>query len=127
VSFDDEYDLQDAVETLLRCLYSDVRAEEPTPSSGAAWSRMDLLLKQDGIAVEVKAVVGKRSERQVKREILEDVEDYRGHPTVRTLIVAVYDLEGQWSNPAGFEDDLSRWRDDLDVRAVVVPWVGPLR
>jgi REase_DpnII-MboI len=88
VSINDEYDLQDAVEMLLRSLYSDVRLEEATPSSAGTSSRMDLLLREDGIAVEVKVVVRDRSERQVKREILEDVEDYRRHPTVRRLVVA---------------------------------------
>jgi hypothetical protein len=125
VSIKDEYDLQDAVEMLLRSLYSDVRLEEATPSSAGTSSRMDLLLREDGIAVEVKVVVRDRSERQVKREILEDVEDYRRHPTVRRLVVAVYDLNGNWKNPAGFEHDLTRAHDGLEVEVVVVPWIGP--
>jgi hypothetical protein len=53
-------------------------------------------------------------------------EDYRRHPTVRRLVVAVYDLNGNWTNPAGFEHDLTRAHDGLEVEVVVVPWIGPV-
>jgi REase_DpnII-MboI len=46
IRIEDEYDLQDAVEVLLRCLFRDVRIEEPTPGSAGSSSRMDFLLKE---------------------------------------------------------------------------------
>lgn len=122
---DDEYDVQDVVETLLRCLYNDVRHEEPTPSSAGSSSRMDLHLREGRTAVEVKVTATGRGEGPIKREILVDINDYREHPTVDTLVVAIYDFAGTFENSAGFEHDLSGHRDGIEVRVIVVPWVGP--
>lgn len=122
---DDEYDVQDLVEGLLRCLYSDVRHEEPTPSSAGSSSRMDLHLREGSTAVEVKVTATGRGERQIKPELLVDINDYREHPRVEVLVAVIYDLAGTFENPVGFEHDLSGMRDGLDVRVVVVPWVGP--
>jgi DpnII restriction endonuclease len=122
---DDEYDMQDAVELLLRSLYNDVRQEEPTPSSAGSSSRIDLHLREGRTAVEVKVTAPGRGEGRIKEEILVDMNDYRNHPTVDTLVVVVYDLAHTFDNVAGFEHDLSGMRDGLDVRVVVVPWVGP--
>jgi hypothetical protein len=127
LSFDDEYDMQDAVEVLLRTLYSDVRAEEPTPSSAGSSSRMDLHIRQASTAVEVKVTRPGRGREPVKGEILRDINDYRNHPHVRVLIVAVYDLADTFENPAGFEGDLSGQHNGLEVHVLVVPWVGPRR
>lgn len=124
--FDDEYDVQDAVEAMLRCLYSDVRCEEPTPSSAGSSSRMDLHLREGRTAVEVKVTGPARGARAIKPEVLVDINDYRNHPTVDTLVVAVYDLADKIENPAGFEHDLSERHGSLDVRVIVIPWVGPL-
>lgn len=51
-------------ESLLRFLYiySDVRPEERTPSYAGSSSVMDFLLRDDGVAVEVKATRLGRSE-----------------------------------------------------------------
>ena len=122
---DDEYDVQDLVEALLRFLYRDVRPEEPTPSSGGHSSRMDVHLREATTAVEVKVATSSHREGALKSEILVDVNDYREHPTVQHLVVAVYDLDGVMQNPDGFEHDMSRSDDELRVIVVVAPWFGP--
>ncbi|MDQ1444168.1 MAG: hypothetical protein QOI20_632 [Acidimicrobiaceae bacterium] len=125
ITVDDEYDVQDAVEVLLRSLYSDVRHEEPTPSSAGSSSKIDLHLREGRIAVEIKVTAPGRTEKKVKQELLQDINDYRRHPTVDTLIATVYDLASTFENAAGFEHDLTEAYQDLDVHVVVVPWVGP--
>lgn len=122
---EDEYDLQDVVEFLLKSLYNDVRREEPTPSSGGSSSRVDLHLRQGRIAVEVKVTRAGRGAKQIKTELVSDIHDYRTHPSVTKLIAVIYDLMGTFDNPVGFEHDLSSERDGLDVHVIVVPWVGP--
>lgn len=124
IRIDDEHDVQDLVEAIVRCFFDDVRTEEPSPSRAGSSSRMDLFLPGDEIAIEAKVVSRGRRPKQIKREILEDINDYRGHEKVRTLIVVVYDLVGDLVNPSGFEADLSGIRDGLRVFTVVVPWVG---
>lgn len=125
LDMNDEYDVQDAVEFLLRTLYSDVRSEERGPSSAGASSTMDFLLKEVGVAVEVKVTRQGRGEKNVKKELLVDINDYRQHPSVHTLIAVVYDLADTFDNPAGFEEDLSELREDLEVRVIVVGWSLP--
>ncbi len=121
----DEYDVQDLAESMLRSLYNDVRSEEPTPSSAGSSSRVDLHLREGGTAVEIKVTRPGRGEKKIKKEVLVDINDYKGHPHVRTLIVAIYDLAGTFNNRDGFEHDLSDASGDLSVHVLVVPWVGP--
>ena len=121
----DEYDLQDAVEALLRALYNDVRSEERGPSSAGSSSTMDFLLREDAIAVEVKVTRPGRDEKAIKKELLVDINDYKAHPAVRRLIFAVYDVADTFRNPTGFETDLSGTYGTMEVQVVVVGW--PLR
>jgi len=122
---DDEYDLQDAAEMLLRTLYSDVRPEEMTPSSGGSSSRIDFHLREATTAVELKITRTGRGARAIKPEILVDINDYRTHPSVRVLVVAIYDVADEFENGPGFEYDLTRDHDGLDVHVLVIPWTGP--
>lgn len=123
---DDEYDVQDLVEFVVRCLYSDVRPEEPTPSVAGSWSRMDLLLRKDKIAIELKVTGPGRTSKSLKEQVLIDISDYRRHPRVRTLIVLMVDLSNLLANPAGWEADLEEESGpNLSVRCVVVPWMHP--
>lgn len=125
----DEYDVQDAAEAALRLVYADVRHEEFTPSSAGSSSRMDLLVKAEQCAVETKVTRPGRAEKDIKKELLVDINDFKHHPTVKTLVIVVYDLAGTFANAAGFEDDLSGDHNGLDVRVLVVGWpvvaVGP--
>jgi len=122
VQMNDEYDLQDAVETALRLLVSDVRPEERSPSSAGSSSVIDFLLRKERIAVEVKVTKPGRAEKKIKQEVLVDIHDYKQHPTVDTLVIAVYDLASTFNNPVGFESDLTSCNENLDVRVVVAGW-----
>jgi hypothetical protein len=50
----DEYDVQDLLHALLRIFFKDVRPEEWTPSYAGTSSRMDFLLREEQIVIEVK-------------------------------------------------------------------------
>lgn len=50
----DEYDVQDLLHSLLRLYFDDVRPEEWAPSYAGSSSRMDFLLKEIKIVIEVK-------------------------------------------------------------------------
>lgn len=127
LAVDDEYDLQDVVESLLRSLYNDVRHEERTPSYAGSSSTIDFLLREQRVAIEVKVTRKGRSEKQIKQELLVDINDYEGHPSVETLIAVVYDLASTFDNPNGFERDLSGKRGSLTVDVLVVGWPLPPR
>ena len=50
----DEYDVQDLFHALLHIHFEDIRPEEWAPSFAGASSRMDFLLKQEQIIIEIK-------------------------------------------------------------------------
>lgn len=120
----DEYGMQDAIEALLRTLYVDVRPEEPTLTSAGSHSRIDLHVRSQMLAIEVKVTKPGRAERVIKDEILRDLHDYQNHPHVRTVVVAVYDLASTFKNPVGFETDLTGRHNNLDVIVLVISWAA---
>jgi hypothetical protein len=118
----DEYDVQDLVHQALRLLYADTRAEDPMPSYAGKSSRTDFFIKAESTVIEVKVTRPGRGERQVRDEIIVDQRTYQTHPGAQRLIAVVYDLAGTFTNPAGFEDDLSQHSAGLHSTVLVVPW-----
>ena len=114
--------MQDLAHSALRMIYSDVRPEEFTPSSGGGASRKDFLVKAQVAAVEVKVTRSGRGPRDIKPELLVDINDYKGHPAVKTLVAVIYDIAGTFDNPGGFEADMSRTDGELEVIVIVAGW-----
>jgi len=54
LSIDDEYDVQDLLHALLKLYFKDIRDEEPVPNFAGASARIDFLLKNEQIGIEVK-------------------------------------------------------------------------
>lgn len=117
----DEYDVQDLMRALLTLHFDDVRPEEWTPSFAGAASRMDFLLKQERILIEVKKTREGLSDKRLGDELIVDISRYQAHPDCETLICLIYDPESRISNPKGMESDLSGLRGRLKVRVIVSP------
>lgn len=121
LNVEDEYDVQDLLHCLLFVEFEDIRAEEWTPSYAGGSARVDFLLKQESIIVEVKKTRSSLGAREVGDQLLIDIGRYQSHPDCRTLVCFVYDPEGRISNPRGIETDLTRKVNDLDVRVFIRP------
>jgi hypothetical protein len=118
----DEYDVQDVLHALLLVHFKDVRPEEWTPSYAGSSARMDFLLPDDRIVIEVKRTRDGLGAKQAKEELAVDVDHYRKHEKCGVLVCFVYDPEHRITNPVGFENDLEGQRTDtLDVRVIVAP------
>lgn len=117
----DEYDVQDLLHALLRVHFDDIRPEEWTPSYAGSSSRVDFLLKEEQIIVEVKKTRESLKARHVGEQLIVDIERYRAHPDCKKLICFVYDPEGWVNNPRGLESDLNRKDEDLEVKVLIVP------
>jgi hypothetical protein len=118
----DEYDVQDVLHAFLRIGFDDVRPEEWTPSYGGTSARVDFLLPDHEIVIEVKRTRDGLGAKQAKEQLAIDIDHYRVHAKCRTLVCFVYDPDHQIPNPVGFEKDLEGQRtDSLDVRVVVAP------
>ncbi|MFI1996312.1 hypothetical protein [Actinoplanes sp. NPDC020271] len=122
IPVDDEYDVQDLVHQALKLLYADTRAEDPMPSYAGKSSRTDFFIKAESIVIEVKVTRAGRGEREIRDEIIVDQRAYQTHSGAKRLIAVVYDLANNFTNSAGFEDDLSQHSAGLHSTVIVVPW-----
>jgi hypothetical protein len=117
----DEYDVQDLLASLLRLFFDDLRDEEWTPSYAGGSSRMDFLLKLERTVIEVKMTRKGLGDRELGKQLIEDVARYRAHPDCDRLICFVYDPEGRVQNPMGIANDLSKKEDDFEVQIRIRP------
>ncbi|KAB2834066.1 MAG: DUF2321 domain-containing protein [Candidatus Dadabacteria bacterium] len=117
----DEYDVQDLLHALLRLYFDDIRPEEWTPSYAGGSSRIDFLLKNERILIEVKKTRQQLKAKQIGDQLIIDINRYKTHPDCKLLFCFVYDPEGIISNPRGLENDLNGERDGLRVEVMIVP------
>lgn len=76
----DEYDTQDLLHALLRLYFDDIRPEEWTPSYAGSCSRVDFLLKEEQLIIEVKKTRKNLKSKQIGEELLIDMQRYQKHP-----------------------------------------------
>lgn len=117
----DEYDVQDLLNALLRLHFDDVRPEEWTPSYAGGNNRMDFLLKDEEIAIEVKMTRDGLKDKEVGNQLLVDIEKYQAHPNCKRLYCFVYDPDWHIRNPRGLEKDLSKATENIDVKVYIRP------
>ena len=119
IEVSDEYDVQDLFHALLELYFDDIRAEEWAPSYAGKSPRIDFLLKQETIAVEIKITRSGRANNDILEELSEDKEHYRTHPDCEFLVCYIHDPGYEISNPAGFEGDLSEDTNNLTTEVIV--------
>jgi len=117
----DEYDVQDLMHSLLRINFDNIRKEEWTPSYAGSCSRMDFLLKNEGIVVEAKKTREGLSARNLADQLIIDIERYQEHPDCKILLCFIYDPEGRLANPETLELDISKPHGNIEVRVLVFP------
>ena len=117
----DEYDVQDLLHSLLKIFFDDVRPEEWTPSYAGGTSRMDFLLKDVQIVVEVKKTRPGLGAKEIGSQLLVDIGRYQAHSDCRSLLCFVYDPDGHIVNRDGLERDLSHPVNGMNVRVVITP------
>lgn len=117
----DEYDAQDLMHALLKLHFHDVRPEEYTPSYAGKSSRMDFLLKDHDIVVELKHTRNNLTDKDIGRQLLDDIGRYQAHPNCKTIFCFVYNPEGMIVNPHGLEADLSKEHNGLLVHIYIAP------
>jgi len=117
----DEYDVQDLFHALLRLHFDDIRREEWTPSYAGASARMDFILKNEQIVVEIKKTRPGLGGKEVGNQLIEDIARYQTHPDCAVLLCFIYDPENRIANPRGIESDLGQETDALIVRVMIRP------
>lgn len=117
----DEYDVQDLMFALLRLYFDDVRPEDPASWCAGASSRVDFVLDDHAILIELKMTREGYADRELGKDLLVDIGRYRSHPKCKTIVILVYDRAGLLTNAAGLIKDLSGTKDGLAVETIIVP------
>lgn len=121
IEINDEYDVQDLFHALLTLYFDDIRDEEWTPSYAGRASRVDFLLKEEQIVIELKKTRENLTGKEVGEQLIIDITRYKSHPDCKTLICFVYDPERRIKNPRGLENDLSKTTDGMIVQVFIRP------
>lgn len=118
----DEYDVQDLLHGILKLYFDDVRAEDSTPKYAGGNSRIDFILNEHNIAIEVKKTRNNLKDKEIGAELLIDIAKYQqSHPKVKLLICFVYDPEGLIINPIGLENDLNNTPSNIPIKTIICP------
>lgn len=108
LEIENEYDVQDLLHALLQLYFDDIRAEEWTPSYAGKSARVDFLLKNEKVVIEVKKTRQGLTDKELGDQLIIDVDRYKVHPDCVRLICFVYDPEGRIGNPNGIMNDLNK-------------------
>ncbi len=115
----DEYDVQDLFHAMLRPFFDDIRPEEGTPSHAGKNSRIDFLLKDELIIVEIKKTRKGLDGKKIGEELTIDKDYYRSHPDCKAFIAFVYDPDRYINNPKGLENDLSKSISEMPIKVII--------
>lgn len=117
----DEYDVQDLLEGLLRLHFEDIRREVPTDIFAGSSTRIDFLIDAEQIGIEAKRSRKGLDAKELGDELIKDIAHYKAHPKCRHLYFFVYDPEESIINPRGIEKDLSTKYGNMIVSVLIVP------
>lgn len=123
LAFSNEYDIQTLFHALLAPWVKDIRPEEYTPSYAGKSRRVDFLLPEHKLVVELKYVRDRTHGRRIGEELIVDIAHYAAHPKCESLWAVVHDPHGCVQNPDGLISDLEGERSDSRGRMNVRVWV----
>jgi len=116
----DEYDLQDLLRSLLFLHFNDISHEDPAAKLAGASSRVDILLRTEQIAIEIKKTRSGSTDASLGTELKLDIGDYRERPDCNALVIVIDDREKRLKNPQGLANDLRKIGRDFPVHVFFV-------
>jgi hypothetical protein len=119
LTLDDEYDVQYLLHALLFAFFDDVSAEVVTPPYAGGSSRIDFVLGNEQIGVEVKKTRPGLNERELGDQLAIDIIRYLNYPECKTLVGIVYDPDRHIRNPKRVEKDLSKKINEMLVHVFI--------
>lgn len=116
---EDEHDVQYLLHAILRIDFNDIRDETYLKQHSTVSPRIDFLLEEHEIGIEVKYASKRNDAKELRNQLFEDKEQYRGDPNCQTLLCFIYDPDRVLTNPVELEKDLSESQDNLLTRLTV--------
>lgn len=118
IKIEDEYDVQDLLHWLLKLYFNDICDEEWNNSFAGKNSRVDFLLKDEKIMIEVKKTRVWLKDEKVWEEIVLDIAKYKWNKDCELLVCFIYDPDNLIKNPRGLEKDLEN-TEDLKIKVFI--------
>ena len=120
LEINDEYDVQDLLEGILRLFIDDVRPEDYVPSYAGGNSRTDFYLPQYETYIETKMTREGLRDKEVGEQLVIDIARYG--EKCKTLVCFIYDKGSFWSNPYGLISDLEGLgANKVQVKVYIAP------
>ena len=122
IVINDEYDVQDLVNALLQIHFLDIRPEEYSSSYAGANSRIDFVLTNEDIVIEIKMTNDHLKDKDIGSQLLVDIGRYKSHPNCKILCVFVYDKEDHIRNKVGLKRDLENMStSQMQIKIFIEP------
>lgn len=124
---ENEYDVQDLLYVMLKPHFPDLKREEYTQqdTSGSA-KRVDFVIGQLGILLEVKHIKGKMQAKKVFDEVKIDIESYYAHPQCSTLVFFIYDPQREivdaQAKMRGMRGERKIYGKGIQVKVIIQPY-----
>ncbi|MCV2486510.1 hypothetical protein OD917_16370 [Flavobacterium sp. SH_e] len=121
---EDEYDVQDILYVILKSVFPNLREEDPIPKVGKKSTKIDLIIREEKILIEVKMIKLKDSnETHFIEQLKVDFESYHECQWLRKLYCFVYDPYKKTRDVSNFKDlngDRIKGGHDFNVEVIVV-------
>lgn len=101
----DEYDVQDLLYIMLKGIFPLIKEEDPIPRVGIKSTRIDLILREEGILIEAKMIKESDSnEKDFVEQLKNDIQSYHSCEWLKHLVCFVYDPFGKTKDKQNFYD-----------------------
>jgi hypothetical protein len=117
----DEYDVQDLLCSILKINFEIVKKEIGTEYHAGGSARMDLVLDDEEIVIEVKMVRKNHTLRDLADELIIDIERYLQKYSCKFLYFFIYDPANLLPNLPELVRDIDRTTDGVVVRVIFSP------
>ncbi|MCK4819046.1 hypothetical protein KA005_24950, partial [bacterium] len=108
IKFVNEPQLQDFIYSVLRALFASVEFEDPTEKICEKSNRLDFVLKDHNIIIEVKYVRDKAHGKKISEELSADYLRYKQSPYGKTIINYIYDPNNNIANHSLYKKGLKK-------------------
>ena len=123
-NIEDEYDVQDILYVILKSIFPKIRDEDPIPKVGGKSTKIDLILREEKILIEVKMIKVKDSnETHFIEQLKIDFESYHQCKWMKKLFCFVYDPYKKTRDISNFNDlngERTKGENNFNVEVIVV-------
>lgn len=121
---EDEYDVQDILYVILKSIFANLRDEDPIPKVGGKSTKIDLILREEKILIEVKMMKAKDSnETHFIEQLKVDFESYHECKWLNKLFCFVYDPYKKTRDISNFNDlngERTKGEHNFNVEVIVI-------